>query len=90
MQTVHSAASDLGQQTVLSQIRRRRMHCFMHSNVDLCLPLFSLYIIGEYGGTYYIDLLTHLCRVDSSSLTIRTGPFPIKGGLARYYYYHAL
>ena len=28
----------------------------LHSNVDLCLPLFSLYIIGKYGGTYYIDI----------------------------------
>ena len=33
--------------------------------------------------------LTHLCRVDFSSITLRTDLFPIKGYLVSFYNYHS-
>ena len=35
--------------------------------------------------------LNHLCRVDSSTAMVWTGPFPVKGCLvSNYYYYYVL
>ena len=36
------------------------------------------------------NVLTHLCREDSSVLTLWTGPFPIERCLVKFYFYHVL
>ena len=36
------------------------------------------------------QILTHLCQVDSSTLMLWTGSFPVKGCLVSFYYSHVL
>ena len=38
----------------------------------------------------FTKLLTRLCRVDSSTITLWTGPFPVEGWSGNLYYYHVL
>ena len=36
----------------------------------------------------YFQILPHLCIVDSFILTLLTSPFPVKGCIVSFYYYH--
>ena len=36
----------------------------------------------------YVGRLIHLCRMDSSTITLWTHPFPIEGVSRQFYYYH--
>ena len=47
-------------------------------------------MLGTGTKFYPVRILTHLCRVDSSTLTLWTGPFLYKGCLVSFYYCHVL
>ena len=54
------------------------------------IGIFNLKIFIFWWYNFSLYLNRHVFIMDSSTLNVQTGPFPIEGGVASYYYYHIL